>query len=111
MDDALRAADPGGCARLIADDGAIAAPLAALGAVIGLFELACGGLGLELARGKCAGFCPALGARLADEPEWRRLEFKMGRGDGDVGYGIDIAGSPLGDAAFTAAFADGRRRC
>jgi hypothetical protein len=106
MDDALRAADPDGCARFIADDGTIAAPLASLGAIIDAFELACRGLGLELARAKCAGFCPALGARLADEPEWRRLGFKTGRGDGDGGYGIVIAGTPLGDAAFTAAFAD-----
>ena len=94
MDGALHAADPDGCARFIADDGTIAAPLASLGAITDAFEVACGGLGLELARGKCAGFCPALGARLADEPEWRRLGFKTGRSDGDVGYGLRIRSPP-----------------
>ena len=84
-------------------------PLAAAPAIIDWLESASAELGLELARSKCAGYCPALGAALADEPAWQQLGFKIGRhkqADGSlVGYGIEIAGTPLGDAAFIAAYA------
>ena len=111
LDAKLRAADPDACARFISDDGTLAAPLAALPDILDWLEDALATrLGCELQRAKCACYCPDLGARLADDPDFARLGVKLGRferPDGRrVGHGIDIAGAPLGDDEYVTAYVD-----
>ena len=80
LDAKLRAADPDTCARFISDDGTLAAPLAALPDILDWLEDALATrLGCELQRAKCACYCPDLGARLADDPDFAHLGVKLGR--------------------------------
>ena len=90
-----RVAAHGGAARFIQDDGYVIGPAEAVFFAITAFEQELQTPGLQLQRSKSSCFCPIGG--LQDNPH-RPADIPLGYADD--GFGIMVAGVPVGDEQF-----------
>ena len=98
----------GGCAKFDMDDGYAVGPASVVFPAVLDFARSIRELGLELQLSKC--HCYSTTLQLQHLPE-RPPEFPVGQvvaDDGAIGYGIDIAGAPLGDAVYVAKYMDSK---